>query len=126
MAFSKIDGFEVTPRRPSSAISLASPPLFKRSRLTKSSQTDCPYSFSDQSLIDIDAESHFASRTHQDDVWPAALGIGENIGATSHSGGRRVARAVESRQVLPAQNQAGWLVPKPQSDAPRLGHLVRI
>src|ERR1700730_17485446 len=46
MAFSKIDGFEVTPRRPSSAISRASPPLFSRSRLTKSSHTACPNSLS--------------------------------------------------------------------------------
>src|SRR5439155_25132943 len=46
MAFSKIEGFEVTPRSPSSAISFASPPLFSRSRLTKSSNTDCPNSFS--------------------------------------------------------------------------------
>src|SRR5437016_11447323 len=46
MAFSKIDGLEVTPRSPSSAISLVSSPLFSKSRLTKSSHTDCPYSFS--------------------------------------------------------------------------------
>src|SRR6516162_598375 len=40
-----MDGFDVTPRSPSSAISLASPPLFSKSRLTKSSHTDCPYSW---------------------------------------------------------------------------------
>ena len=42
MACSKIDGFEVTPRKPSSSTSFFSPPLAMKPRDTKSSHTAWP------------------------------------------------------------------------------------
>src|SRR6516225_941288 len=43
MAFSKIDGFEVTPRTPSSCVIRFSSPFVMMLRRMKSSHTDCPY-----------------------------------------------------------------------------------
>src|SRR5918995_3095298 len=42
IAFSKIDGLDVTPRRPSSAMSRPNLPLVNKPRRRSSSHTDCP------------------------------------------------------------------------------------
>src|SRR3972149_1618025 len=46
MAFSKMAGFDVTPRSPSSCTIRCSSPVVMMLRRMKSSQTDCPYSAS--------------------------------------------------------------------------------
>ena len=77
-------------------------------------------------LIGLDAESDLAAGADQDHLRLAVLGIGQNIGAARHAGGRRVARAVEGRQRLAAQHQAGRLVLEPDDDAPGFDDLVGV
>jgi len=77
-------------------------------------------------LVHRDAELHFAAAGDQDHVRLAAFGIGHHIGAARESGGRRVTAAVENRQLLPAENEAGRLVAQPHDDFIRFDHLVGI
>jgi hypothetical protein len=54
IAFSKIEGLEVTPARPSSSTSFLRSPLAMKSRARKSSHTACPYSCKDATVLGTD------------------------------------------------------------------------
>ena len=77
-------------------------------------------------FISVDAESDLAAGADQDHRRLAVRGVGENIGATGQTCGRRVARAVEGRQRLAAQHQTGRLMLEPDDDAPRFDDFVGV
>ena len=79
-----------------------------------------------QRLVGADAELHLAAGRHQDDLRLAALAVGEDVGTAGDAGGGRVLGAVDRRQCLARQHDAGRLVAHRQHRPPGLGHLVGV
>ena len=79
-----------------------------------------------QRLVGFGAKRNFAAGADQDHRRFAAFGIGHDIGAASNAGGRGVARAVEGRERLAGQYEAGRLMLQPDDDTPSLDDLVGV
>ena len=62
-----------------------------------------------KTLVGLDAQLHLAAAADQDHLRVAVFGVGHDIGAAREARGRRVAVAVEHRQRLAAEHQAGRL-----------------
>ena len=79
----------------------------------------------------VEADLHLAAGADEDAVGPAVGrlvrgGFEEHVGAPGHARGRAELRAVERRQILPAEYQDGRSVGPPHDHAIGLRHLVGI
>ena len=59
-------------------------------------------------------------------MWVAVVGVRHNIAAARQAGRRRVAAAVERRQLLPAEHQAGRLIVQAENDFAGFAHFVGV